>query len=149
MSDWKKSNIDYRDFRASKDGPEVPRGHRGLQSSQKRKKKRKDMARWCMGKEGVEHSVILVHQWHYIMKAQCSVCGRGEYNLSDEALAQVYERARNYVEYRELCKEFGHQFEKVETKWFQGTRMVDVCTICSYSKQVLGWEDIDKDSMTW
>lgn len=147
MSDWKESGVNRRDFRASKDGPEVPRGHRGIKAPTRRKKK--DAARWCNGKVGVEHSLTLIDRRYY-SEAFCTACGRKEHNLSVEALAQVYKRAADYVEYSELCKEFGHVWEAHQCKTWYGTlRNIKVCSICSYCPNSWTWEDLDNENVLW
>ena len=141
MSDWNESSRIRKDFRHSHDGPEVPRGYRAVSADKKRKKKRQSR-RWCRGKVGVEHEVVLVDKWGYHL-ANCSKCGLNESNLPVEALAQVYERARNYVEYRELCKEFGHTWEEVELNWCW-YRKIKCCVICNDSPQLFSWSSLDK-----
>ena len=140
--DWNESSRIRKDFRHSHDGPEVPRGYRAVSADKKRKKKRQSR-RWCRGKVGVEHEVVLVDKWGYHL-ANCSKCGLNEYNLPVEALAQVYERARNYVEYRELCKEFGHTWEETELNWSWYHRKIKCCVICNDSPQLFSWSSLDK-----
>jgi hypothetical protein len=150
MSERKVDNNTRRDFRHSKDGPEVPRGQRGMKASNKRKKKKKGMARWCKGKIGVEHSVVLVHELYNIVKARCTVCGRDEYGLSVEALAQVYQRAADYVEYHQLCEEFGHSWEVKQYKaWYGTLREIKVCGVCSDAQGVLSWQPLDNIWTIW
>lgn len=142
MSEWKESGIIRRDFRASKDGPEVM-PHR----AKSKKSVKKNRARWCRGKTGVEHQVVLV-KWY--MLAKCQVCGMNEYKLSLEALAQVYPRAKAYLEYSKLCKEYGHQYEEVEQRWFGGARTIKMlCAICSYSPQIYVCMPVDNSSRLW
>ena len=140
MSDWNESSSIRKDFRQSHDGPEVPRGYRAVSADKKRKKKHLNR-RWCRGKVGVEHEVALADKWGYDL-AYCSKCGMGEYNLPVEALARVYERARNYVDYRELCKEYGHTWEEIELDWWW-YRKIKYCAICNDSPQLFSWAPLD------
>lgn len=139
MSDWNESSRIRKDFRHSHDGPEVPRGYRSVSADKKRKKKSKDL---CRG--GKAHDVHLVtNGWGWF--ARCSVCHTHEYNLPLEALAQVYPRAQMYVDYHELCKEFGHTYKVCEVgggTWFR--RSVRVCEVCGKSPDLWSWEDVDK-----
>lgn len=142
MSDWNESSRIRKDFRHSHDGPEVPRGHRAVAADKKRKKNKKVSHRWCR-EVGVEHKVIIIG--HYFERAVCSVCGMTDWKLPVEALAQVYERARHYVEYHQLCKEFGHTYKVCEVgggTWFR--RSVRVCEVCGKSPDLWSWEDVDK-----
>lgn len=139
MSDWNESSRIRKDFRQSHDGPEVPRGYRAVSADKKRKKKSKDL---CRG--GKEHDVHLVtNGWYWF--ARCSVCHMTEYRLPIEALAQVYPRAQMYVDYHELCKEFGHTYKVCEVgggTWFR--RSVRVCEVCGKSPDLWSWGDVDK-----
>lgn len=141
MSDWNESSRIRKDFRHSHDGPEVPRGANAVSADKKRKKKHLNR-RWCGGKVGVEHTVVLVDQQWHKTTAVCSKCGMGEYSLPVEDLAQVYERARNYIEYRELCKEYGHTWEEVELDWWR-YRKIKYCAICNDSPQLFSWAPLD------
>ena len=134
MSDWSERERVYKDFRRSKDGPEAPRGHRATSADKKRSKRSR---RWCNGKSGVEHSVVLADN----NRAQCSACGMSEYNLPVEALAQVYERADNYVRYNELCKEFGHTW--IVVKWWVFEN-VKYCEVCNYSPRLYSWAPVSE-----
>lgn len=137
MSDWNESSRIRKDFRHSHDGPEVPRGYRAVSADKKRKKKSKNL---CRG--GKAHDVHLVtNGWYWF--ARCSVCHAHEYNLPLEALAQVYPRARTYLEYKELCyEEGGHSYKTVELKrWWR--IKVKVCEVCGYTPRWHSWETLD------
>lgn len=133
-SEWKESNRKRKEFRQSKDGPEVPRGYRSIT---KKRPKKKRSNRWCNGVEGREHAVFLKESW-YNGHAQCSGCGMHEHSLPVEALAQVYPRAKMYVEYHELCKEYGHTWEDIVVNtWWSHT--VKSCAICGKTTDWWQW----------
>jgi hypothetical protein len=67
-SSWKASGIQRRDFRSTKNGPEIPKGS----------KRKKNTKKWCKGIEGREHKVI-----HWVEKNRwgsyvdkCENCGK-------------------------------------------------------------------------
>lgn len=68
---WKASGIKRRDFRNSKEEPEVNR-HKG--------NKKKNTSRWCRGKQGQEHDVEHVPHptyWRYGSHVdRCKRCGK-------------------------------------------------------------------------
>ena len=71
---WKASGVIRRDFRRSHDGPEVIRS----------RNKRKNLKRWCRGKEGKEHDFVVVpkryeYSWFTSTKYVCTVCGKLEW----------------------------------------------------------------------
>ncbi len=143
MSDWNESSRIRKDFRHSHDGPEVPRGHKSVAKKKTGTSKSKRRRRWCQGKVGKEHQLSLIgYPYTY---AKCDVCNMTEYRLPIEALAQVYPRAQMYVDYHELCKEFGHTYKVCEVgggTWFR--RSVRVCEVCGKSPDLWSWEDVDK-----
>jgi len=75
-SEWRARGVLRRDFRASKDEPEVPKkGPRSLKS--------KRLKRWCRGKEGQEHAYTFVPERLFLLPNwgvyRCSRCGREEW----------------------------------------------------------------------
>ena len=69
---WKAGGVIRRDFRATKDGPEVPKPG---------KNKRKNLKRWCRGKEGKEHKWIIIRREfsfgaNVFLHDKCSECGK-------------------------------------------------------------------------
>jgi len=145
MSDWNESSRIRKDFRRSHDGPEVPKGHKGVAKKKAGTSKSQKRRRWCQGKVGKEHRVTVSIKAPYYNSAECSVCHMTEYRLPIEALAQVFPRAQMYVDYHELCKEFGHTYKVCEVgggTWFR--RSVRVCEVCGKSPDLWGWGDVDK-----
>lgn len=135
-SEWKERDRKHKEFRQSHDGPEVPRGVKTI-SADKRRKKPKKSNRWCNGVEGREHTVFLKGYWDGGL-AQCSGCGLQEYALPVEALAQVYKRAKMYVDYHELCKEYGHIWEdEIVFTWWK--KKVKSCAICGKTTDWWQW----------
>ena len=68
MSEWQENALERRDFRATKNGPEVA-PHRS----------KKDTRRWCRGKVGREHVWETRHDhsmWLAFCIDRCAVCGK-------------------------------------------------------------------------
>jgi len=66
---WQSDSNRLKDFRSSKDGPEVTAGPR----------RKKDTNRWCKGKVGREHDYTKYIPSHYFRDKYdpvCSVCNK-------------------------------------------------------------------------
>lgn len=117
---WHAGGVKRRDFRSAKADPDVPR-HNPKPSPAKKAKKSKN-PRWCRGKEGREHQVVLgPHPWSVRPDARmavCAECGMQEYRLPDASLAQVYPDIARQIELATEWCTAGHL-------WDTTTRTVD------------------------
>jgi len=75
-SEWRASGVQRRDFRSSKDEPEVPK-------KGPRAPKAERLRWWCRGKEGQEHTYRLAQHYSLMRRSwdtyRCARCGKKEW----------------------------------------------------------------------